>query len=81
MRHCVIENPGRFGPVSFRPGHFSLGLLRTSGQWQHLSLLSDIGLQKVTPDRTFGSIRPILAVSRFVLGRSFRPKIRFDRNL
>ena len=25
MRHCVIENPRRFGPVSFRPGLFQPG--------------------------------------------------------
>ena len=75
---CIIENPGRFDPVSFQPSRFSMGLLHTSQLWQHLSLLFDIGLQKVnmtecyTSAREFGSIQPIIEVCRFVLGRSFR---------
>ena len=50
-RHCVIENRGRFGTLSFLLGRFSLGLLHTSQQRQHVRLLFDIGVQKVKPDR------------------------------
>ena len=80
MRHSVIENPGHFGPMSFLPGCFSLGLLHTSQQWQHLHFLTDIVLQKVTPDRMLYqcagvcSFRPIIGVGCCVLGRSFRPR-------
>ena len=74
MRHCVIENPGRFGLVSFRgPGGFSLGLLHTSQQWQHLSLLSDIGLQKVTPEGMLQQCAGVRFESANNCEGSFRP--------
>ena len=73
MRHCVIENAGRFGPVSFRTGRFSLGLLHTSQQWQHLHLLSDIVLQKVTPDKLLQQCTEAWFVSANDWGGSFRP--------
>ena len=73
MRHCVKENLGRFGPVSFRPGRFSLGLLHTSQQRQHLSLLSDIGLQKVTPDGMLHQCAGVRFDSANNFGGSFRP--------
>ena len=80
MRHCVIENPGRFGPVSFRPGRYSLGLLLTSEQGQHLRLLSDIVLQKFTLYRMLYQcagawfVWSIIKVDRFILGRSPCPR-------
>ena len=73
MGYCVIENPGRFGLVSFRPVRFSLGLLHTSLQWQHLSLLPDIGLQKVTQDRMLHQCAGVWFDSANNCGGSFRP--------
>ena len=79
MRHCVKENPGRFGLVSFRPGRFSLGLLHASQQCQHLRLLSDIVLQKVTPDRMLHQYAEVWFVSANNWVGSFRPWHVFSR--
>ena len=73
MRHCVVKNPGRFGTVSFWPGRFSLGIFHTSQQWQYLSLLSDIGLQMVTPDRILQQCAGVWFDSAKNCGGSFRP--------
>ena len=82
--HCFIEDTGRFGPVSFRPVRFSLGLWHTYQQCPHLSLLPGIGLHLTecyTSAREFGSIRPIIEKGRFVLGRSFSPQSYFEQSI
>ena len=60
-RNCTnVRNPGRFGPESFRPGHFGLGRFGRFLGWVVSALVG-------------GSFRPIFGVSRFGPG-SFRPK-------